>query len=251
MEWLEDWLSPGVCQLARCQVVHKSWWSREARDPSVLWLLAHEGEAAIVDAPFSRADAPAVLDAVSRFLNEKGMRLKFALASSLVPDRAAGLAVLLERFPEAKFVYPAEWVTRLRPSLFAKSTLSRGELARCWAHKPQLQYQESVSLDLGGEPLLAFDSPLHGLTDQVIVFRGVALSPDWYSDRATQAIAAQHAEKNGDAAAPVERLRQASERHGYTIHSFASVNGSIPLSGDFFGRLERNGQTEAETGPRA
>ncbi len=230
MEWLESWPSPGVCQLARSQVVERRWWRRGRHEPSIIWLLAHDGEAALIDAPFGREDATEVLPRVRGYLAEHQLRMKYVTASTLDPAHAAGLAATLAEFPDAGFVYPAAWRHRLRPSLFRPTAFSRAELNACWDHPQQVAYESSVALDLSGEPLLAFDTPLRGLTDQVVVFRGVALSPESMIE--AEALATNGSPSSvhdGATEDAVTRLSQLGQQHGYTIHSVATVEGRSPV----------------------
>lgn len=242
LEWLENWISPGICLLGRAQVKMLRMGGHVANtvlSPSGIWLLAHGNDALLLDAPFSAEQADTILPRLEDFLVQHKLRLKYVTASHLHYDHAASLVRTLDYFPRATFIYPRTW-----PEHFTTWTMDRikyghqPHLDKAWTRTPYETYEQWQRLSLSGESLFLIDAPYHSLTDQLVIFRGVALLPDWHLPEyvGEQLILVE---------APPELIRETMTRlrnfrwqERYVAHSRIAVHGDEPLLPDFQERLE-------------
>ncbi len=241
MEWLEKTVSPGVCLVARSRVVNQGvlgWLANRHMTPSGVWLLSNQGEAMLLDMPFGRLEEVEAFDRIAETLRMQKLTLKYLTVSHLHLDHAAGLSTALDRFPEATFVYPAPWPVRVRESLgeWLRNRTNVG-LQGVWTRQPQITYEESFQGELGGEPLLFFDAPYHSRTDQLVVFRGLALLPDWHLPEGDESLEQVKAPQEM-VAQTLQRLRQIPQQHNYVVHSRTAVHGDEPVREDFGRALE-------------
>lgn len=236
IRWFEQWKSPGVCLVARSQVMGRGlahlaniWMS-----PAGTWLFVHNNQALLLDMPFAEGEAEVMLRYLSRHLQKHTLHLKYLTVSHLHFDHAAGLTTTLRRFLDATFIYPATW-----PDHAATWTYDRlkygyqPELEAAWTRQPQHTYREWVSVDLAGEPLFLMEAPYHSPTDQLVIFRGVALLPDWHlPEHPNQQLDLVDA-PTPDIQATLRRLHRFEQQTGYVIHSRLAVHGDEPLRTDF------------------
>ena len=95
---------------------------------------------------------------------------------------------------------------------------------------------ESKTISIGGEALILFPAPKHSLTDQILIFRGVAMMGDW----------AMGPHPDFDQSVPVReklyslaRLKSFLLRNQYEIHTTLSVHGNELRRGvDFIAMLD-------------
>jgi len=86
-----------------------------------------------------------------------------------------------------------------------------------------MAYDDLFEARLGHEPLLFLRAPYHSPTDQLIIFRGVAITPDWH-------LATSRGERLWGADEPAAVKRKTFERierlqARYQVHSWISVHG--------------------------
>jgi len=196
--WAEDWKSEGVCRLI------------QTREAGALWVLVHQNEAAIVEAPFAADDAGPVLDRLGEWLGARRLWVKFFTLSGSRPDRAPALDALARYFDRATFVFPEPWAARPGTASVFTRPLS-------------FPYDDLCEFDLAGEPLVFVRAPFESPNDQLVIFRGVALRPAWRLPHGP-----------GDPLPPSEvslaERRSALRRvldftRGYSIHSHLSAAG--------------------------
>lgn len=128
------------------------------------WLLVHNGEAAVLELPPSgRKELPpleAVCQAV-RYLSIK--TVKYLLCTHAHYDHFSNrtLRELRAAFPEAQ-------------------TCLQAEFRRHMGKSDGINYfDDSLALNLGGEPLYLVHAPKHSRTDTFVIFRGIACTGDW------------------------------------------------------------------------
>lgn len=151
------------------------------------WLLAHDGEALLLEIPPGLTVAR-----VRRALDDAGAVLRFVVASHDHEDHFDPCVWdnLARAFPAATFINPAELRTdRL--------------------------------LHLGDEPLWLIKAPKHSLSDVITVFRGVAMTGDielGTLESVNDEVPAGVKKKT------MARVRQFCRRTGYSIHSIISAH---------------------------
>ena len=143
---------------------------------NAVWLFFHGTEAAVVEMPPYRhgKDAKPWL-AVKRELKRRHLTLKYALLSHAHLDHCQTLPQFRLAFPEATFVAH-------------RSVLDSGliwRLSRALGTTPaevfdQVYDGDITMLSLHGEPLLLLHCPKHSETDQFVIFRGTAMTGDWF-----------------------------------------------------------------------
>ena len=184
IQQLEQWVAPGVCLLARTEVANRGLIGQIANrlmSPSGIWLYVHQNQAALIDAPFAWEDASPAIELIADFLHGNQIQLKYVTASHLHLDHSAGLTAALDYFTEAKFVYPEQWQAHWNTTCFDRIKYGvQSTMSRQWDRDPHKSYENRFTTDLAGEPLHFMEAPYHSLTDQLVIFRGVAILPDWH-----------------------------------------------------------------------
>ena len=131
-----------------------------------VWLLAHNGEAAVLELPptgilgFGFGADPAA-DAANA-AQELGVAVKFLLCTHTHHDHfsTATFRHMRERFPRAEPVLQSGF--------------------RKVIDEPGIRYfDDHDELFVGGEPLLLLHAPKHSATDTMVIFRGAACTGDW------------------------------------------------------------------------
>lgn len=240
--WTEEWVTSGVCLIARPVVRNRGWIGTLANrlmTPSGIWAYVHRDEVLLVDAPFAWEDSKPILTQLEDFLRRQHLRLKYITASHLHLDHSAGLSCLLDHFPEACFVYPGDWPNCWRS--ISKDRIKYGyqpALTQQWDRTPHRTYRNLLATDLAGEPLFFFEAPYHSMTDQLVVFRGFALLPDWHlPSRIDEPLHLVNAP--GKAIEDtLLRLKTFERQTGYIIQKSCAVHGDEPMRTDFQERLQ-------------
>lgn len=235
-QWIEEWPAPGICRLARSRVAlgAAGVGGEDASRPCTIWLLVHVNEAALIEAPFASEDAAPILERISSRLEEGRLWLKFFSATHLHRGHATGLTEVARAFPRATFVYPDAWLAHRR-ALDVRGG-PPGVLDPAFDRGLAFAYGSVMEFDLAGEPLAFIRAPFHSPTDQLVVFRGVAIAPDWQLPRAV----GDRIEKMD---APEQEKRAAMRRvldfcRGYRVHSHLPAHGDGPLETDFAERVQ-------------
>lgn len=140
-----------------------------------VWVFYHNGEAAVAEMPPYRKSEQKPWNATKKFLKDHGLRLKYGLLSHLHVDHCQSLPSFRKAFPEADFVAHRSYLhSRLAWRLGYEIGLEPDEVF-------DIIYDGDVRLlDLGGEPLLLIFCPKHSPTDQFVIFRGTAMTGDWF-----------------------------------------------------------------------
>jgi glyoxylase-like metal-dependent hydrolase (beta-lactamase superfamily II) len=140
---------------------------------NAVWLLVNGDEAALVEMPPYRPKRDArPWQAARRCLRKIGARLKYALLSHAHLDHCLSLMHFRETFPEARFVGH-------------RSQLENRLMGRITGWRPYQVFDEVFEsethvLDLNGEPLLLIHCPKHSESDLFIIYRGTAITGDWF-----------------------------------------------------------------------
>lgn len=141
-----------------------------------VWIFWHGGEAALCEMPpYKAGRESAPWRAARRFLKQEGLHLKYALISHAHYDHCQTLMSFREAFPETRFV---AHVSQLHTRVVDR-------LIRMAGWSPRDVFQEVFDgdlrvLDLGGEPLLLIHAPKHSMSDIFVIFRGTAMTGDWF-----------------------------------------------------------------------
>ena len=240
IDWREEWISPGVCLIARAKVESRGWWGRVANlfmKPSGLWAYVHEDQAAIIGAPFAPEDADLFLPKLDEFVAKHQLKVKFVTASHLHLAHAAGLVTLLQHFQDAKFVYPEGWKSYWNSSSIDRLKCGKQPgLVEYWNEASA--YDQTATFDLAGETLHFLSAPYHSMSDQLVVFRGFALLPDWKLPNDEEPAAGQIGVSKEEVAKTIERITAFENAKQYHIHQSASANTAEELRADFRHRLE-------------
>jgi len=143
---------------------------------NAVWLFYHGEEAAVIEMPpYRKGREKAPWRAVSELLKARNLTLKYGLISHAHLDHCETLPQFRKAFPEARFVGHRSQV---------ESSLVR-RLAWRAQMTPEDMFQEVFDgdiqmLTLEGEPLLLIHCPKHSMSDQFVVFRGTAMTGDWF-----------------------------------------------------------------------
>ncbi len=125
-----------------------------------VWLLAHNGEAALLELP---PGDPGPARAAADAARELGVAVKFLLCTHTHHDHFSGhtFGAMRDRFPRAEPVFQSGFRDRLGDT-------------------PNVRYfDDRATLSLAGEPLHLVHAPKHSYTDTMIIFRGAACTGDW------------------------------------------------------------------------
>ena len=240
-EWREEWMTPGVCLLARSTVRHRGIMGTLANRymaPSGIWACVHANQAAIIGAPFAWEDADGIFSKLHQFLFRHDLEPKFITASHLLLDHSAGLSSLLDHFDDVEFVYPHSWPREW--GSFSRDRLKLGlqpGMARQWNRDPHRAYENHLRLELAGEAIHLLEAPLQSMTDQLVIFRGCALLPAWHLPGDEHDGLPSVSAPPEQVSATVARLRQFEVDNDYIIHQSISVEANEPARSDFQQRL--------------
>jgi hydroxyacylglutathione hydrolase len=187
-----------------------------------IWLLAHGGEAALLELPPTdlrggRSGPDPSADA-ERAARELGVRVAYLLCTHAHHDHfnAATFEAMRARFPGAAPIFQSH---------FRQSV----------GDAPGVRYFDAgASLSIGGEPLHLVHAPKHSHADTVVIFRGSACTGDWELNTV----------RTVNERVPVE-VRRAScdlmialvRRIGYHVHRVYSVHANDRREGVDFAAL--------------
>ncbi len=141
-----------------------------------VWMFWHRGEAALCEMPpYKPGRESAPWRSVGRFLKRENLELKYALISHAHFDHCQTLMEFREAFPEADFVAHRSPVhTRVVERLAGRYGWSPWEVFQ------EVFDGDLRALELGGEPLLLLHAPKHSMSDLFVIFRGTAMTGDWF-----------------------------------------------------------------------
>lgn len=187
-----------------------------------VWLLAHNGEAAVLEVPptslvGSGFSADPTAD-VANAARELGVAVTHILCTHTHHDHfsATTFSQMRERFPYAE------------PVLYRGFRTSAGD-------DDAIRYFDSeATLFIGGEPLHLLHMPKHSLTDTFVIFRGAACTGDWELNTI----------RTVNERVPVETRFRSCERAiefvrglNYRVHSVYSVHANDRRTGVDFEAL--------------
>lgn len=187
-----------------------------------VWLLAHNGEAAVLELPPTSLigigfGADPAADAANA-ARELGVSVKYLLCTHTHHDHFSTKTFrqMRERFPGAEPVFQ---------SGFRKVT----------DDVPAVRYfDEHELLFIGGEPLHLLHAPKHSATDTFVIFRGAACTGDWELGTL----------RTVNERVPVEMRLRSCDRvidfvrnSGYHMHRVYSVHANDRREGVDFGAL--------------
>ncbi|QJW96461.1 MBL fold metallo-hydrolase [Frigoriglobus tundricola] len=131
-----------------------------------VWLLAHNGEAAVLEMPPTSlvgtgSGADPAGDA-AHAARELGVTVKYLLCTHTHHDHfsAPTFRQMRERFPQAEPVLHSD---------FRRAVDEAGVR----------YFDDRLTLSIGGEPLHLIHAPKHSPADTIVIFRGAACTGDW------------------------------------------------------------------------
>lgn len=176
-----------------------------------VWLLAHNGEAAVLeqppaDAAGTGAGADPAADA-ARAARELGVAVRFLLCTHTHHDHFS-----TRTFNAMRYQFP-----------LAEPVLQSG-FRDCAAGVPGVRYfADEETLSIGKEPLHLVHAPKHSRADTVVLFRGAACTGDWELNTV----------RTVNESVPVEtrlnscvRMIEFVSRTGYHVHRVYSVHAN-------------------------
>lgn len=140
-----------------------------------VWLFQHGGEAAVIEMPPYRPSQRKPWNVVKSHLKDHGWRLKYALLSHAHFDHCQTLPDFRRAFPDTTFVgHRSQVESRVVGRLAHSMGLRPGEVF------DEVYEGDIRLLTLGGEPLILIHCPKHSQSDQFAIFRGTAMTGDWF-----------------------------------------------------------------------
>jgi hypothetical protein len=235
--WLEEWVAPGLCLLARCSVQGRSSLGtvqpKEATE-SGIWACVHEDDMALIEAPFPGEDSGEVLSLIDGFIAQNRVQLKYISATRFEAGRTSGLAIMLNHYRHSTFVFPQAWqVQSQNLSLDRQQFGFQQGLNKQWNDPKHQPYDNCLETQLAGERLFFFEAPYHTLTDQLVVFRGVALQPNWQLPISIEQPLVPPGAPEAAVRDSLTRLSEFEKRHRYGIHNSVAVSGKQAMRTDF------------------
>lgn len=187
-----------------------------------VWLLAHDGEAAVLEQPPTNIAGvgfgPDPSADVERAAHRFGVQVRFLLCTHAHHDHFSTRTfdAMRRRFPHAEPV------------------LHRG-FQKLTDDTPGVRYfDHECALSIGGEPLLLVHAPKHSWTDTVVLFRGAACTGDWELNTV----------RTVNESVPVETRLNSCDRligfvrqSGYHVHRVYSVHANDRREGVDFPAL--------------
>ena len=143
---------------------------------NAVWLLVNGDEAALVEMPPYRPKRDArPWNAAKRCLKGIGAELKYGLLSHAHVDHCKSIVSFRDTFPHAHFVgHRCQAENRMMARLAWAGGRSPYDLF------DELFDGDIKVLDLNGEPLILIHAPKHSESDQIILYRGTAITGDWF-----------------------------------------------------------------------
>lgn len=186
-----------------------------------VWLLAHNGEAAVLEQPPTNivgvGFGPDPSADVERAARELGVAVRFLLCTHTHHDHFSSTTfdAMRRRFPRAEPVLQSGF-----------RTLTDGAGAR--------YFDDESTLSVGGEPLHLVHAPKHSRTDTVVIFRGAACTGDWELNTVRTVNESVPVETRLDSCA---RLIEFVRRARYGVHRVYSVHANDRREGVDFPAL--------------
>jgi glyoxylase-like metal-dependent hydrolase (beta-lactamase superfamily II) len=174
------------------------------------WLLAHNGEAAILELPPSDANEPSPAEAADVAVRALNLSVRFLLCTHCHGDHFSEATLDQFRGNHSE----------------AAICLQRG--FKDFMEEPQgvHWFGDVLEISLCGEPLFLVHAPKHSRTDTMVIFRGTICTGDWELGT----IRSVHDGRSGitveQKLASIDRLIEFVSAHNYHIHQVFSVHAN-------------------------
>ena len=182
-----------------------------------MWLFQHGGEAAVIEMPPYRKSQRKPWNVLKKFLKEQGWNLKYALISHAHFDHCQTLPQFREAFPHTTFVGHRSQVESRVVARLAYSIRRRPHEVFDEVYDGDIRL-----LTLGGEALILIHCPKHSESDQFVIFRGTAMTGDWFLGDLKDCNALVHPYEK---IRSVERVESWLSRLGYGVSRAFSGHG--------------------------
>ena len=209
---------------------------------NAVWIFFHREEAALIEMPpFHKGQDPAPWLSVQQELERRGLRLKYALISHAHMDHCRTLPEFRLAFPEARFVAHQ---SQLQSPLVRRLVGSTG--MQLWEFFQESYDGDIKMLTLAGEPLILIHCPKHSQSDQFVIFRGTAMTGDWFLGDLKDCNALVHPQ---DKVRSVERVQTWLDRLGYKVsRAFSGHGDCLYKDVDFELLMEKSKVDHADIG---
>lgn len=127
-----------------------------------VWILEHNGEAAIMEAPPYTIGQPFPWTEAKAFCKERDLEVKYHIFTHTHIDHMNGYPYFKRTFPKADSIVHISFLEWYRAAYFNEVFPEREK-----------------ELSLGGEPLFLVHAPKHSPEDLLIFFRGAVCTGDW------------------------------------------------------------------------
>lgn len=184
-----------------------------------VWIFFHGHEAALIEMPPYRPKTDsAPWRSAKRELKRRGLFLRYALISHAHVDHCRTLPEFREAFPHAHFVaHRSQVESNLVRRLVGASRWRMSEFF-------QEVYDGDIKvLTLGGEPMILIHCPKHSQSDQFVIFRGTAMTGDWFLGDLKDCNALVH---------PYDKIRSVERVQGWLRHLDYGVSRAFSGHGD-------------------
>ncbi len=201
---------------------------------NAVWLFCHEGEAAVVEMPpYNKGRDRQPWRDVGRALKKFDLTLKYALISHAHLDHCQTLMDFRKFFPKTTFVGHRSQ---------AESGLVRRLASSRWSNPAEVfdhVFEGDIQmLHLGREPLYVLHCPKHSQSDQFVIFRGTAMTGDWFLGDLKDCNALVHP---GEKIRSVNRVQEWLRRLDYQVsRAFSGHGDCLYHQVDFHRLLEKS-----------
>jgi len=188
------------------------------------WLLAHGGEAAVLEMPPAGLGEPGPAAAAREAASALSCSVKYLLCTHAHLDHFSR-----GTYRDLRAAFP-----------HAEPCLQRG-FRRLLGDREGVRYfDDLLRLNLAGEPLFLVHAPKHSATDTMVVFRGAACTGDWElgTIRSVHDWTRLWAVPRGRKLESIARMERFPAEHDYRIHRVFSVHANDRREGvDFPGLM--------------
>ncbi len=172
------------------------------------WLLANDGQAAILELPPNDSGEPSPPEAADAAVRSLNLAVRFLLCTHCHGDHFS--EGTLEQF---RHNYPE-----------ARICLQRGFKNSLEDPRGVHWFDDLLEISLGGEPLFLVHAPKHSRTDTMVIFRGTICTGDWELGT----IRSVHDGRSGitvqQRLSSINRLIEFVSAHKYHIHQVFSAH---------------------------
>jgi glyoxylase-like metal-dependent hydrolase (beta-lactamase superfamily II) len=174
------------------------------------WLLAHAGEAAILELPPGDLDEPSPAETADAAVRSLNLSVKFLLCTHDHGDHFSEATL-----DEFQVKYPQ-----------AAICLQRGFKNSLEDPQGVHWFDDLQEISLSGEPLFLVHAPKHSMTDTMVIFRGTICTGDWELDTIRSVHDGWSGITVAQKLASINRLVEFVSAHNYHIHQVFSVHAN-------------------------